>query len=154
MIRSVARPAASKWAYDTGTHYHGVGCPAAWGTGEVESAASSTANVSQDGHGHLLITPIRSGSYWVSGRIETTASTFAAPTGGEMKVVASIRQPSPSQWRGVLALVRDAGRRVPSQRRGHVRHHGVLEVAHGRRDRRHGERQRALGALGYVPLWH
>ena len=90
----------SKWAYDTGTHYHGVGCPAAWGTGEVESAASSTANVSQDGHGHLLITPIRSGSYWVSGRIETTASTFAAPTGGEMKVVASIRQPSPSHGVG------------------------------------------------------
>jgi hypothetical protein len=49
------------WLYDTGTCY--PGCPAAdWGTGEVETMSSSTANVHQDGAGHLLITPIRSGS--------------------------------------------------------------------------------------------
>jgi beta-glucanase (GH16 family) len=89
-----------KWVYDIGTHYNGAGCPASWGTGEVESATRSTANVSQDGHGHLLIRPVRSGGRWTSGRIETAASTFAAPTGGQMEVIASIRQPRPSSGLG------------------------------------------------------
>ena len=88
-----------KWVYDIGTHYNGAGCPASWGTGEVESATRSTANVSEDGHGHLLIRPVKSGGRWTSGRIET-ASTFAAPAGGEMEVTASIKQPSPSNGLG------------------------------------------------------
>lgn len=88
-----------KWVYDIGTHYNGVGCPANWGTGEVESATRSTANVSQDGQGHLLISPVESGGRWTSGRIET-ASTFAAPAGGEMQVTASIKQPHPSSGLG------------------------------------------------------
>ena len=67
-------PVDSKWTYDTGTHYNGSGCPANWGTGEVESATRSTANVSQDGHGDLLIKPAKSGHGWTSGRIETAAS--------------------------------------------------------------------------------
>src|SRR5215813_5736444 len=51
----------SNWLYDTGTCY--PGCPAAnWGTGEVESMSSSTANVFQDGAGHLVIKPIKNGS--------------------------------------------------------------------------------------------
>ena len=89
-----------KWTYDTGTHYNGAGCPGSWGTGEVESATRSTANVSEDGHGHLLIRPVESGLRWTSGRIETAASTFAAPAGGEMEVIASIKQPSPSSGLG------------------------------------------------------
>ena len=89
-----------KWTYDIGTHYNGAGCPASWGTGEVESAARSTANVSEDGHGHLLIKPVKSDGRWTSGRIETAASTFAAPAGGEMQVIASIKQPSPSNGLG------------------------------------------------------
>jgi len=91
--------AGSMWTYDIGTHYHGAGCPASWGTGEVESATRSTANVSEDGQGHLLIRPVESDGRWTSGRIET-ASTFAAPAGGEMQVTASIKQPGPSNGLG------------------------------------------------------
>jgi beta-glucanase (GH16 family) len=101
---SFSGPAGSrvdpKWVYDIGTHYNGSGCPANWGTGEVESATRSTANVSEDGHGHLLIRPVKSGLRWTSGRIETAASTFAAPAGGEMEVIASIKQPSPPDGAG------------------------------------------------------
>jgi beta-glucanase (GH16 family) len=89
----------SKWVYDIGTGYNGAGCPPNWGTGEVESATRSTPNVSEDGHGHLLIRPVKSGGRWTSGRIET-ASTFAAPAGGQMKVIASIKQPSPPSGLG------------------------------------------------------
>jgi beta-glucanase (GH16 family) len=88
-----------KWVYDIGTHYNGVSCSANWGTGEVESATLSAANVSRDGHGHLLIRPVKSGGRWTSGRIETVG-TFAAPAGGEMQVTASIKQPSPSSGLG------------------------------------------------------
>jgi Carbohydrate binding module (family 6) len=90
----------SQWTYDTGTQYNGTGCAANWGTGEVESNTSSTANVSQDGSGHLNITPVKSGSSWTSGRIETVADNFAAPAGGEMEVSASIKQPNPSTGLG------------------------------------------------------
>ena len=90
----------SSWTYDTGTQYSGNGCAANWGTGEVESNTNSTANVSQDGSGHLNVTAVHSGSSWTSGRIETVASNFAAPAGGEMEVSASIRQPNPSTGLG------------------------------------------------------
>src|SRR6266702_257675 len=92
--------ADSQWTYDTGTQYNGSGCTANWGTGEVESNTSATANVSQDGSGHLNITPVKSGSAWTSGRIETVAGNFAAPAGGEMEVSASIKQPNPSSGLG------------------------------------------------------
>ena len=90
----------SSWTYDTGTQYNGAGCTANYGTGEVESNTSSTANVSEDGSGHLNITAVKSGSSWTSGRIETTAGNFAAPAGGEMEVTASIKQPNPSSGLG------------------------------------------------------
>ena len=51
----------SGWTYDTGTQYNGTGCTANYGTGEVESNTSSTANVSEDGSGHLNITPVQLG---------------------------------------------------------------------------------------------
>jgi hypothetical protein len=92
--------ADSQWTYDTGTQYNGSGCTGNWGTGEVESNTSATANVSQDGSGHLNITPVKSGSAWTSGRIETVASNFAAPAGGEMEVSASVKQPNPSSGLG------------------------------------------------------
>src|SRR6516164_4708816 len=41
----------SSWTYDTGTQYNGTGCTGNYGTGEVESNTSSTANVSEDGGG-------------------------------------------------------------------------------------------------------
>jgi hypothetical protein len=90
----------SGWTYDTGTQYSGTGCTANYGTGEVESNTSSTANVSEDGSGHLNITAVKSGSAWTSGRIETTADNFAAPAGGEMEVTASVKQPSPASGVG------------------------------------------------------
>ena len=90
----------SSWTYDTGTQYNGTGCTGNYGTGEVESNTSSTANVSEDGGGHLNITPVKSGSSWTSGRIETVADNFAAPAGGEMEVTASIMQPNPASGLG------------------------------------------------------
>lgn len=85
----------SNWLYDTGTSYPG-GAPN-WGTGEVEIMSSSTANVYQDGAGHLAIKPIRqSNGSWTSGRIETQRTDFAAPSGGQLAVEASIQQPNVS----------------------------------------------------------
>src|ERR1051326_2072524 len=71
----------SQWTYDTGTQYNGSGCTGNWGTGEVESNTNSTSNVALDGSGHLNVTPVNSGGSWTSGRIETVASSFAAPAG-------------------------------------------------------------------------
>src|SRR5688572_19474125 len=47
-----------KWIYDLGTGYPCAGCPVRWGTGEVEVMTDSTANVYQDGQGHLVIKPL------------------------------------------------------------------------------------------------
>jgi hypothetical protein len=90
----------SNWTDDTGTQYSGTGCTGNWGTGEVETGTSSTANVSEDGNGHLNITAADSGGSWTSGRIETVADDFEAPAGGEMEVTASIEQPNPSSGLG------------------------------------------------------
>jgi len=85
----------ANWMYDTGTCY--PGCPAAnWGTGEVESMTTSTANVSQDGAGHLVIKAINSGGAWTGGRIETQRTDLQPPAGGIMRVEASIQQPNVS----------------------------------------------------------
>jgi hypothetical protein len=97
---SAGSPVDSQWTYDTGTQYNGSGCTGNWGTGEVESNTNSTANVSEDGGGHLNITPVNSGGSWTSGRIETTADNFAAPAGGELEVSASIKQPNPASGLG------------------------------------------------------
>ena len=78
----------SNWLYDTGT---------GWGTGEIETMTSNTSNVSQDGNGHLAITPIRDSSgNWTSGRIESVRDDFAAPAGGQLEITASIQQPNVS----------------------------------------------------------
>ncbi|GCE21751.1 hypothetical protein KDK_55510 [Dictyobacter kobayashii] len=78
----------ANWLYDTGT---------GWGTGEIETMSNSTANVQQDGSGHLKITAIRDASgNWTSGRIESQRADFAAPVGGELQVSASIQQPNVS----------------------------------------------------------
>ncbi|MDI5961613.1 family 16 glycosylhydrolase [Streptomyces sp. SL13] len=89
----------SDWLYDTGTGY--AGGAAAWGTGEVETDTTSTANVYQDGSGHLVIKAIRDGSgNWTSGRVETQRTDFAAPAGGELEMSASIEQPNPASGLG------------------------------------------------------
>jgi carbohydrate binding protein with CBM6 domain len=89
----------SNWIYDLGTSYPG-GAPQ-WGTGEVEAASNSTANVHEDGAGHLVITPIRDGAgHWTSGRVETARADLAAPVGGQLALTASIRQPNPTSGLG------------------------------------------------------
>ena len=85
----------ANWLYDIGTSYPG-GAPN-WGTGEVESMTSSTANVYQDGAGHLAIKPIRGqNGAWTSGRIETQRNDFQPPAGGALAVEASLQQPNVS----------------------------------------------------------
>ncbi len=89
----------ANWLYDTGTGYPGGA--ANWGTGEVETMTSSTANVYQDGAGHLAIKPIRDASgHWTSGRIETQRTDLAAPAGGVLRVEASLQQPNVSTANG------------------------------------------------------
>ena len=82
----------SAWQYDTGQ--------GTFGTGEIERNTTSTANVRLDGHGNLEIVPLRSGSSWTSGRIQTRSSSFGAPAGGEMLVVATLKQPQGADLTG------------------------------------------------------
>jgi beta-glucanase (GH16 family) len=83
----------TNWRYDTGTSYPGG--PANWGTGEVETMTSSTANVSLDGNGNLRITPLRDAAgNWTSGRIETNRTDFQPPSGGKLRVEARIQMPN------------------------------------------------------------
>ena len=85
----------SVWKYDTGPG-------SSFGTGEIETMTNSTANVYQDGQGHLVLKALRDSSgNWTSGRIETQASNFAAPAGGEFAMQATIQQPNLS---GAAAL--------------------------------------------------
>jgi hypothetical protein len=92
-------PLGPGWIYDIGTSYPG-GAPQ-WGTGEIETASDSTANVHQDGAGHLVITPIQGADgRWTSGRVETAQTDFAAPVGGELALTASIEQPDPASGIG------------------------------------------------------
>jgi plastocyanin len=86
---------SSYWQYDHGHGYKCSGCPANWGTGEIESMSDSTTNVYRDGKGHLVIKAIRDASgNWTSGRIETKRTDFAAPPGGQLKITASLQQPN------------------------------------------------------------
>jgi len=83
----------ANWLYDTGIGYPGGATN--WGTGEIETMTSSTANVYQDGAGHLAIKPIRDAAgNWTSGRIETQRTNLAAPAGGILRVEGSIQQPN------------------------------------------------------------
>ncbi|MFE2353252.1 glycoside hydrolase family 16 protein [Streptomyces parvulus] len=83
----------ANWQYATGTGYPGG--PANWGTGEIETMTSSTANVSLDGGGNLRITPRRDAAgNWTSGRIETKRTDFEPPAGGKLRVEARIQVPN------------------------------------------------------------
>jgi len=83
----------ANWLYDVGTGYPGGA--ANWGTGEVETMTSDSANVSEDGAGHLAITPIRDAAgHWTSARIETRRTDFQPPAGGKLRIEASLQQPN------------------------------------------------------------
>lgn len=99
------------WLYDKGTGYPGGA--ANWGTGEIETATDSTANVYHDGAGHLAIKPLRDANgAWTSGRIETQRTDFAAPEGGQLEISATLKQPSPEHglgyWPAFWAMGGDA----------------------------------------------
>jgi hypothetical protein len=102
-----ASPNGADWTMDTGTAYPGGA--AQWGTGEVETATNSPANVSLDGGGHLSITALKSGSAWTSARIETKRSDFAAPAGGQLQISATLKQPDPAKALGYWPSFRAMG---------------------------------------------
>jgi beta-glucanase (GH16 family) len=83
---------------NTGTWKYDTGPGSSFGTGEIETMTNSTANVYQDGAGHLVLKALHSGSDpragWTSGRVETQAATFGAPAGGVVMMQASIQQPN------------------------------------------------------------
>lgn len=58
-------PDPSKWNFDIGRGQDG------WGNQELQSYTNSPDNVSMDGEGNLVITAIRSGNNFTSGRINT-----------------------------------------------------------------------------------
>jgi beta-glucanase (GH16 family) len=81
---------AGTWKYDTGPG-------SSFGTGELETMTSSTANVFEDGNGHLVLKALHSGTDpatgWTSGRIETQAATFGAAPGGVVRMESVLKQP-------------------------------------------------------------
>jgi beta-glucanase (GH16 family) len=89
---------ASGTGLDAGTWKYDTGPGSSFGTGEIETMTNSTANVFQDGAGHLVLKALHSGtdpnSGWTSGRVETQAATFGAPAGGVVEMQASIQQPN------------------------------------------------------------
>jgi beta-glucanase (GH16 family) len=89
---------AANTGLDTGTWKYDTGPGSSFGTGEIETMTNSTANVFQDGAGHLVLRALHSGSDpnsgWTSGRVETQAATFGAPAGGVVMMQASIQQPN------------------------------------------------------------
>ncbi|KAK3688772.1 concanavalin A-like lectin/glucanase domain-containing protein [Podospora appendiculata] len=86
-----SQPSRTKWKYDLGTSYPGG--PAQWGTGEVQTYTSSTANIVITPQRTLQITPVKSSSgKWTSARIESTAAyDFACRAGGRLRVQASVK---------------------------------------------------------------
>src|SRR5450759_4618697 len=86
----------ANWLYDTGTGF---------GTGEIETMTNSTANVYQDGAGHLIMKAIHTGTNptagWTSGRIETQAATFGAPAGGVVRMESMLQQPNVTTTNGL-----------------------------------------------------
>ncbi|WP_165845635.1 family 16 glycosylhydrolase [Streptacidiphilus pinicola] len=90
-----APPNPADWVVDTGTGYPGG--PQNWGTGEVERYTADPANLRQDGHGHLLITPQRDASgQWTSARIETRRTDFRPAPGSELRIEARLQLPQVS----------------------------------------------------------
>jgi hypothetical protein len=101
-------PAAANWLLRTGTQYPGGA--ANWGTGEVETASASTANVYLDGGGRLNIKAIRDGAgAWTSGRIETQRTDFAANPGEMVRFSAVIQQPNVANGLGYWPAFRATG---------------------------------------------
>jgi len=127
---------SSKWVYDLGTSYPGGA--GNWGTGEVESNTNSTANVYQDGAGHLAIKPIRDAAgHWTSGRVETQRTDLAAPAGGVLRVEASLQQPNVNTTNGAgywpaFWMLGDAARPVGATNWPSIGEIDIMEDINGR----------------------
>ncbi|MFV8315692.1 PE domain-containing protein [Mycobacterium sp. 23] len=126
----------ANWLYDLGHGYPGGANN--WGTGEIESMTNSTNNVYLDGNGHLAIKPIRdTAGNWTSGRIETQRTDFAAPTGGVLRIEASIQQPNvdttngKGYWPAFWALG-DAARPVGASNWPSIGELDIMESINGR----------------------
>jgi exo-beta-1,3-glucanase (GH17 family) len=101
-------PSAANWLLRTGTAYPGGA--ANWGTGEVETATNSTANVYLDGTGKLNIKAIRDGNgNWTSGRIETQRTDFEPLAGQQTKFTAILKQPDVANGLGYWPGFRATG---------------------------------------------
>ncbi|MEU7904303.1 discoidin domain-containing protein [Actinoplanes sp. NPDC049118] len=101
-------PNPANWLLRTGTQYPGGA--ANWGTGEVETASNSTANVYLDGAGKLNIKAIRDGAgNWTSGRIETQRTDFEPLAGQQTKFTAVLRQPDVANGDGYWPGFRATG---------------------------------------------
>ncbi|WP_328471242.1 discoidin domain-containing protein [Actinoplanes sp. NBC_00393] len=101
-------PSAANWLKRTGTQYPGGA--ANWGTGSVETASDSTANVYLDGSGKLNIRAIRDGAgKWTSGRIETQRTDFAPARGEQLKFTAVLKQPDVANAAGYWPGFRATG---------------------------------------------
>jgi exo-beta-1,3-glucanase (GH17 family) len=101
-------PSGANWLLRTGTSYPGGA--ANWGTGEVETASASTANVSLDGAGKLNIKAIRDGAgNWTSGRIETQRTDFEPLAGQQTKFTAVLKQPDVANGLGYWPGFRATG---------------------------------------------
>ncbi|WP_438870621.1 discoidin domain-containing protein [Paractinoplanes bogorensis] len=101
-------PSAANWLMRTGTQYPGGA--ANWGTGEVETASNSTANVSLDGAGKLNIKAIKDGNgNWTSGRLETQRTDFEPLAGQQTKFTAVLKQPSVANQLGYWPGFRATG---------------------------------------------
>jgi exo-beta-1,3-glucanase (GH17 family) len=101
-------PPAANWLLRTGTQFPGGA--ANWGTGEVETASDSTANVYLDGAGKLTIKAIRDGAgNWTSGRVETQRTDFAPQPGEQLKFTAVLQQPNVANGLGYWPAFRATG---------------------------------------------
>ena len=94
------------FTYDTGPG-------SSFGTGEIETMTNSTANVYQDGAGHLVLKALHTGtdpnSGWTSGRIETRGDVRRSRRRRRADGVGDpAAQPDHRQRRRLLAGVLDA----------------------------------------------
>ena len=95
---------AANTPLDTGIWRYDAGPGSSFGTGEIETTTTSTANVFHDGNGHLVLKALHSGgdpnAGWTSGRVETQGDGFGAQAGGVVRIESSIQQPNVSTGNG------------------------------------------------------
>ncbi|HEY0804601.1 MAG TPA: discoidin domain-containing protein, partial [Pseudonocardiaceae bacterium] len=95
---------AANTGLDTNVWRYDAGAGANFGTGEIETTTTSTANVFHDGNGNLVLKALHTGTDpntgWTSGRVETQSDGFGAPAGGVVMMQASIQQPNVNTGNG------------------------------------------------------